>query len=194
MHKRKRPECMSLMFSNALDACIDLVIEDQVNGTVSRQQSRRVLGKLINQCHNLKQEDATQLVMPHARYSLTHCLNTVAAVANRLRHAIGTGIDLEYGRSMSSSAAKFFLTHKEQLNVNSSDNVSRQLLRLWTVKEAIYKADLDNRCNFWFFAYETQDPQAWMGIATKLGQQNEKRFRYASMPYRDGFLTIAITI
>ncbi len=176
MHKRKRPECMSLMFSNALEACIDLVIEDQVNGTVSRQQSRRVLGKLINQCHNLKQEDATQLVMPHARYSLTHCLNTVAAVANRLRHAMGTGIDLEYGRSMSSSAAKFFLTHKEQLNVNSSDNVSRQLLRLWTVKEAIYKADLDNRCNFWFLLMRHKTPRHGWGLQRKWASKTKNIF------------------
>ena len=182
------------MFSKALNTRIDLVIEEQMNIAASKKLSRRVLGKLIKRRSDLKQEDAAQLVMPHARYSLTHCLNTVAAVANRFKHAMGIGIDLEYGRSMDPRAAKFFLTHEEQRIVNASDHVNQQLLRLWTVKEAIYKADLNNQCNFWFFDYETQNPVASIGIATKVSCRSKKKFRYASMPYQDGFLTIAIAI
>lgn len=190
----KRLEHTRLMFSKALNASIDLVIEEHINDAASKKLSRQVLGKLINQCRDRRQEDAAQLVMPHPRYSLTHCLNTVAAVANPLKHAMGIGIDLEYGRSVSQQAAKFFLTHKERLIVDTYDNVNQQLLRLWTIKEAIYKADMNNRCNFWFFDYETQNPGALVGTAIKVNCQSKKKFRYASMPYQDGFLTIAIAI
>ncbi|MCP5245549.1 MAG: 4'-phosphopantetheinyl transferase superfamily protein [Burkholderiales bacterium] len=189
-----RLERTRLIFSKALNAGIDLVIEEQISPAASKKLSRRVLGTLINRCPGLKQEDATRIVMPHARYSLTHCLNTVAAVANPFKHALGIGIDLEYGRSMDPRAARFFLTHKEQRIVDTLDTVQRQLLRLWTVKEAIYKADLNNHCNFWFFDYETQNPGALTGIATKVNCPGKKKFRYASMPYQDGFLTIAIAI
>ncbi len=195
MQSLMQPEEMEMILSSTLDTCVDLAIETHTKPFVSRKQSRSVLGKLIDDCNIDNQKDASMLTMPHAHYSLSHCLNTVVAVANRLTDAMGIGVDLEYGRSVNPMSAKFFLTKKEQVITTEDDSTSGHLLRIWTVKEAVFKADLENHSNFWFFDYETQDPQAWTGIATKLNNHNrQKKFRYTSIPYRDGFLTVALAI
>lgn len=190
----RRPEEIGLVVSSALGVSIDLVVENYTDPVLSRRRSRHVLSRLMRRTHNAGREDAAGLKMPHPRYSLSHCLTTVVAVANRLTHAIGIGVDIEYGRMMNPGAAKFFMTEREQQIMSQGNHAGSDLLRLWTVKEAVFKADLDNHCNFWFFDYETQDVQAWTGIASKVNSYERRRFRYTSVPYRDGFLTIAIAM
>jgi hypothetical protein len=58
----------------------------------------------------------------------------------------GVGVDLEFARPMHSEAARFFLTAGERRAVEelAAGQQPKTLLRLWTIKEALFKADPHN--------------------------------------------------
>jgi phosphopantetheinyl transferase (holo-ACP synthase) len=181
--------------STALNTSLRLAIECFANVVVHQSQSRWVLEKLLCEESDMESRNAYKMKMPDKRYSLSHCSNTVVAVGSRLAQPKGIGVDLEYGRKLTKQAVKLFLTESEQIALKNSTSVySQSALRLWTVKEAVFKADLNNNDNFWFFDYETDNPHSIAGVATKLSNKNNKKFRYASTKYGDGFLTVAIAL
>jgi phosphopantetheinyl transferase len=77
--------------------------------------------------------------MPHPRLSLSHSGDLAVAVGLREAYAAGVGVDLERDRDVPPRAARFFLSESEDRPADQ-----RLLLELWTVKEAVFKADLDN--------------------------------------------------
>ena len=86
--------------------------------------------------------DTSNLKFPNHKFSLSHCSNlAVAAGLTSDQQSIrGVGIDMEFNRSVSDNHAKFFLSSEER-KIIQSDN---HRLRLWTIKEALFKSDPNN--------------------------------------------------
>ena len=99
---------------------------------------------------------------------------------------LGIGLDIETGRSVSLQIARFFLTESEQ--ADSQDQ--RTLLRLWTVKEAIFKADPENDDRI-LGDYVLENSSQWRGTAYSR-RSKLLRFHYSSIEVDDGFLSIAV--
>jgi acyl carrier protein len=102
---------------------------------------------------------------PHPRASVTHAEHAVAAAVLVSVPACGVGVDLEGDRQVTPAIARFYLHDDE-----SRDDA----LRLWTVKEAMFKADPDNATRI-TRDYRVADPA----------------YRHASIRYHGGWLTVA---
>src|SRR5688500_8593893 len=74
----------------------------------------------------------------------------------------GVGVDIETGRRPPPRMARFFLTRKERRCLGQPS--PEQLLRLWTVKEALFKADPLNHRRV-LADYALDDPLADAGCA-----------------------------
>ena len=136
--------------------------------------------------------DTSEVRLPHAHYSLTHSDSLAVAAAGDER---GIGVDLEHFKPMRTQAARYFLTDPEHSWIDSLPDVvrSRELLRLWTVKEALFKADLRN-AHRTLRDYRVPEPWAITGFAStpeSVPQRYTTR-RTASLPV-GGFLSVAIT-
>ncbi|MEO7836319.1 MAG: 4'-phosphopantetheinyl transferase superfamily protein [Acidimicrobiales bacterium] len=130
--------------------------------------------------------DTSAMTFPHPRFSLTH--GGGRGVAARVEgEVVGTGVDFEpFRRSADPRSARFFLRPVEHVGVCDASS----LLRLWTVKEALYKATPDN-AELVLVDYEIGDATRRWGEAT--GPRGEL-MRYASMETADGQLTVAVCI
>jgi hypothetical protein len=124
--------------------------------------------------------DTSTVTFPHRSLSLTHAAGWAVAAGcdDDTGGHIGLGVDFEGGRRVDPRAARFFLRPHER----------GDLLRLWTVKEALFKATPDNG-GAMLLDYEVADPDALAGGAR---DQAGHRFRYTSAPLRQGWLTIAV--
>lgn len=114
--------------------------------------------------------DTAALRFPHPELSLTHTRDVAVAVA--CEGARGVGVDLET-RPPSERAARRFLSPAELEAAGGPDG----WLLLWTVKEARFKADLDNQGRT-VLQYPLDDP----------------RFRHASVRAFGGWLSVALAV
>lgn len=121
--------------------------------------------------------DTTPLRFPHPELSLTHTEDVAVAVA--CEGAAGVGVDLEV-RHPSERAARRFLSAAEFAATAGPDD----WLRLWTVKEACFKADLDNAGRT-VMEFSVDGPHAARG---------RRRFRHASIQVFGGWLTVAVAV
>jgi phosphopantetheinyl transferase len=124
--------------------------------------------------------DTSPLEFPHARFSLSHS-GDWAAAAGADKDCAGIGIDLEIYRKARERMADFFLTERELkwFATRPQENRSDDLLRLWTVKEAAFKADWQNE-NATLREYELQDPSAIQGVAARATKSGVAIFTYSS--------------
>ena len=90
--------------------------------------------------------DFDGLTFPNARFSLTHSADVALAVAEPSGCLEGIGVDLEVDTRIQPAAARFFLTEREQewLRSQASERWPHHLLRLWCIKEAVFKANPEN--------------------------------------------------
>ena len=137
--------------------------------------------------------DTSALSFPNPCYSVSHSDElAVAAGADAAGTGVsGLGIDFERFKPIREDAARFFLEGAELAWVGSLPRERRptELLRLWTVKEALFKADLENAGRT-LRDYRTSTPAALEGAActpTSLPQQ------YTTIITHGGYLTVAIT-
>jgi hypothetical protein len=100
---------------------------------------------------------------------------------------LGIGLDIETIRPVSLETARFFLSEQEQAGLEDP----KTLLRLWTVKEAIFKADPENDEKI-LGDYVLENPSEWSGTAYMRGRKG-LRFHYSSIEVRGGFLSIAVS-
>lgn len=130
--------------------------------------------------------DTSTLAFPHPRLSLTHSAGTAVAVASPAPVA-GIGVDFEPWRaSVRPAMARFFLRLSEQ----DAARTPRSLVRLWTIKEALFKADPDNhQCVL--LDFELSDPAARCGTATG---PSGRVLRYATADVVLGSLAVAVTM
>ena len=86
--------------------------------------------------------DTSKLKFPNHKFSLSHCSNLAVAAGLTSKQQLieGVGVDIEFNRSFSDNHAKFFLSSEER-KIIQSDN---HRLRLWTIKEALFKSDPNN--------------------------------------------------
>ena len=86
--------------------------------------------------------DTSKLKFPNNKFSLSHCSNlaVAAGLTSEQQSIRGLGIDIEFNRSVSDNHAKFFLSLEERKMIQSDSD----RLRLWTIKEALFKSDPNN--------------------------------------------------
>ena len=136
-----------------------------------------------------RSEDTALLSFPSPAFSLTHSHGIAIAAAVHEGAADGLGIDFEIHRPMRPETARFFLSEEERETLRtSSEPPERLLLRLWTVKEAVFKADPRNTERR-LKSYRILNPMQWTGTAESRGDI----FRYLSLELEEGFFSIAIS-
>ncbi|MFQ5930808.1 MAG: 4'-phosphopantetheinyl transferase superfamily protein [Nitrospiraceae bacterium] len=139
-----------------------------------------------------KSLDTTVITFPNPCFSLTHCDGFAVAVGVPPRTLKGIGVDLEMGQTAHREAARFFLTGDEQEWVEGLGSTvrGRELRRLWTVKEAVFKSDPANRART-LMSYELIIPAAKCGVAAVGLSAAGALIRYVSLEFGQGFLSIA---
>lgn len=134
-------------------------------------------------------EDSADLIFPRPDCSLAHSGDWAVAVALPPGVVAGVGMDLELGRGPREEAARKFLEERERawLAVQPSDLRGAALLRCWTVKEAAFKADPENR-GCVVGDYRLEDPGAERGRVRRGG----RCFEYDSCLVDAGGISIAV--
>jgi 4'-phosphopantetheinyl transferase EntD len=137
-------------------------------------------------------DDTSCISFPNSRFSLTHSGEVAVAVGTASAELFGIGVDLEMNRPVRDETARLFLNTQEQAWVMSRHELlrSKSLLRLWTIKEALYKADPSNSAR-WFTDYEIESLTAPWGSAFVSGEESRK-FCYSCFELVEGFLSVAI--
>lgn len=138
--------------------------------------------------------DTSHYAFPHRRVSLSYAggLAVAAAVADNDAAAVaGTGVDIELGDPPPPETARFFLGEREygHLRAAAGAECPRVLLRYWTVKEALFKADPANAGSD-LRRYVLDRPVQWRGTARR-AEDAYPCFRYATFDVPPGFLSVA---
>ena len=156
--------------------------------------SRGILGGMMSRANQGSVFRARRLRFPQRACSISHCAETIICATSTDRWIGGLGVDLEVDRAIPRSADRLYLTARERGSLRSGSTYSNaDLLRLWTVKEALFKADVENRMRGWLSCYECLDPCRLSGKARLRSSVADKRFKFASLPFLSGFLTVAIS-
>ena len=135
--------------------------------------------------------DRSLLSPPHARLSLSHAPGmsmAVAVEASRAGGDHGLGIDFERSRPMPRELTRLFATGREMtISRHASDD---DLIRLWTIKEAVFKACPLND-DLWLTDLEVQNLSSdGFGQAVKLS--GGARFATFSHRYELGWVSVAL--
>lgn len=139
--------------------------------------------------------DTSALRFPHAQLSLSHSGGVaVATAADPAARGAGIDIepfDLERLGGPSEALARFFLLPDEQAWLGEQPAPERppHLLRLWTVKEAVFKANLANH-GTGLHHYRLADCAAVQGTAGCV--QQDAQFGYRTMHAHGLVVTTAI--
>jgi phosphopantetheinyl transferase (holo-ACP synthase) len=139
--------------------------------------------------------DTAGITFPCVRFSLSHSAGLALAI--HVEGVDGVGVDLE-ARRLSvprarrwCHAAGFFATEAEQRWLeDTSDDLEAALLRLWTIKEAVFKADRNNAARG-LGDYALEDPGTRDGAAV-LVCDRRLRFRYAALGEPGAMLAAAV--
>jgi acyl carrier protein len=132
---------------------------------------------------------ADRYAFPHPRVSLSHTTATAAA-AVAIGPAAGIGVDVERPRPADPRTARFFLRPREQAWLGRHPDRAVEHLRLWTVKEALFKADLAN-ADRTLRDFATDDPAARTGLAAG---PDGGRFVYTTVRRADLILSVATAV
>ena len=133
------------------------------------------------------------LKFPHKQISLTHSGDCAVAVGTA-EPVLGIGIDFEMMKPVKSAMSRFFLTKSELIWIDeiSVSEQATELLRLWTVKEALFKSDPENR-NRTLKSYCLLEPKTLTGQAFISGNRKTE-LRYSSLKLEsefEGYLSVA---
>ncbi|GAB1646557.1 4'-phosphopantetheinyl transferase superfamily protein [Krasilnikovia sp. MM14-A1259] len=130
---------------------------------------------------------------PDRTASLTHSGDlSVAAVAVAAAGVVGVGIDVERDRTPDPRTAGFYLTAPERAWLADTTDRAQAALRLWTVKEALFKADPGNAATV-LRDYEVGDPSARRGTAHRVPSAGPA-LRYVSLALPTGAATVAVAL
>jgi len=127
--------------------------------------------------------DTSLVGFPHPCLSLTHA-SGVAVAARADGGQAGLGVDYEGPHATDPRIAPLFLVERERDGAAGPDD----LLRLWTVKEALFKATPEN-LGATFLDYEVAEPAALVGDAV---DRTGRRLRYVSGGFGGGWLSVAV--
>jgi len=139
-----------------------------------------------------QEEETSGISFPNPAFSLTHSGDFAVALGTTSTRLMGLGVDFEVYRPVRSEAGRFFLVEPEQGWVMSLDAAVRTkaLLRLWTIKEALFKSDPRN-FERWFSDYQIESPGSATGLAF-VPSEETREFRYSCFEVEEGFLSVAV--
>jgi len=134
-------------------------------------------------------EDTSALKFPHPAISLTHSELWAVAIGLNSPKLQGLGVDLELKSQPKPETARRFLNPSEMVWLRRMDEAEqpRALHRLWTVKEALFKSDPENR-DHTLKDYALADP----GFVAGRARRGPRLFHYASFEVAHGFLSVAV--
>jgi 4'-phosphopantetheinyl transferase EntD len=138
-------------------------------------------------------DDTSCLALPHPRLSLTHSGSVALAVASTDACLGGLGVDLEIERTPKPAMARFFLDEAELGWLAAQPDTERaaHLARLWSIKEAVFKADLAN-ASATLRDYHLTDPAAASGLATRHIDSTLTQFAYVTADFPAASLAVAV--
>ena len=133
--------------------------------------------------------DTSTLRFPHPSLSLTHSETWAVAVGSTSPKLLGLGVDLEVKAGPKPETATRFLNPAEAVWLRRMEEGDRprMLHRLWTVKEAIFKADPENK-GLTLKHYGLADP----GFIAGKARRGDRVFLYVSFEVPGGFLSVAV--
>jgi phosphopantetheinyl transferase len=133
-------------------------------------------------------EDTSVFKFPHSKMSLTHSETWAVSIGSVSPKLDGIGVDLEV-KIPKPETARRFLNPSELVWLRRMDETDhpRLLHRLWTVKEAIFKADPENAGRT-LRDYALADP----GFVAGRARRGQRTFLYASFEVPRGFLSVAV--
>jgi acyl carrier protein/4'-phosphopantetheinyl transferase EntD len=134
--------------------------------------------------------DTAACGFPHPRLSLAHADRGAIAAGSVGPLTAGLGVDLETDRPVDPRTAPFFLDDAEQAwlaRVPRADRAAEHV-RLWTVKEAVFKADLTNR-DAMLRDYTSQPVGARAGWARRQG--TGQLFGFTCARFQGAHLSVA---
>jgi 4'-phosphopantetheinyl transferase EntD len=129
--------------------------------------------------------DTSKLRFPNPRFSLSHSATLAVAAGIPAGAAEGFGIDLELRPPPRIEAARFFMAPDEQARLVKAP--PQTLLRVWTIKEAVFKADPNNAFTS-VRAYRVEDLDALSGSIAF----GKKSVLYRTFELPGGYLTFAL--
>jgi 4'-phosphopantetheinyl transferase EntD len=88
--------------------------------------------------------DSSQIAFPQRRISLTHSGQHAIAIGSPDKSVLGLGVDLETALDINPKTIRFYLSQTEIQALEQERFRRTNLVELWTVKEAIFKSDMDN--------------------------------------------------
>lgn len=199
--------CFSVNLTIAASECCDLTSNETAESSRFSVQSRlsswkrgrAALKTLLLRSGLLA--DTSTIALPHQNFSLTHSAD-LAFAANVTMHGIravkhlGTGVDFEARREVNPRSARFFLQQSELDWIERRSKLKKNfhLLRLWTIKEALFKADMSNRSAPRFPGqYELTNPAALCGTAFHPALPGI-RFLYATAVLNEGLVSVAVAL
>lgn len=153
-------------------------------------KGRSALKRLLNDLG--EEEETAQIGFPNSRFSLAHSGDFAIAIGTHSAKLLGIGVDLEVRRTLRPETARFFLTEAELGWLMSFEHSqdTNCLLRLWTIKEALFKSDPRNS-ERWLSDYALQEPAEPTGLAVVRGEE-ELELRYSTFELEEGFLSVAV--
>ncbi len=120
------------------------------------------------------------------------CVVRAARARRRAGRVRGVGVDVEPLRMVHPDAARFFLTRAERAWIRRQEPArhSHHLLRLWTIKEALFKADPENHTTM-LGDYALRDPGASRGRAILTQRGRHLALHYIVIRLSAGWLSVA---
>lgn len=146
---------------------------------------RAALKRLLTQLGSCT--DTAGIAFPSPRYSLAHSGGVALAAGLSGTTLRGIGVDLELRQRVDPRAARLFLSARERLHVRAA-GARAEVLRLWTIKEALYKSDPENAGRV-LADYCLIEPACGRGRARLAS--GGTWFTYSSFPVPGGFASIA---
>ncbi|QBY02950.1 4'-phosphopantetheinyl transferase superfamily protein [Thalassotalea sp. HSM 43] len=152
--------------------------------------SRRALKQVMTKMSGIHNPDTSSLVFPNSIFSLSH--SSKMSVACCALDAKGVGIDFEPWHSVSQNSWRWFLTANEVKQMQSLciPKQWRQSIRLWSIKEALYKAT-PSRYQTAFIDYLLRPACNHTGVAIHKKWQT-LQFQYRHYDLQDGALALAV--
>ncbi|MBY0358029.1 MAG: 4'-phosphopantetheinyl transferase superfamily protein [Candidatus Obscuribacterales bacterium] len=157
----------------------------------SWSRGRFVLKKLLERME--QDADTASITFPHRAFSLSHSGECAIAVFLKGEQAKGIGVDLEFLREIKDESARFFLNDAERtwyFNLPPELRMTN-LIRLWTIKEAVFKSDLQNDSQT-LSRYALFDPSSSSGQAERQAEAETFVFDYLSLDLGQSWLSVAL--
>jgi hypothetical protein len=165
-----------LRLAFGLTTAVDLQIDDTIRAACpSRYAERRRRTWLAGRTALARlstPQAAVAATFPAREISLSHTDSAAAALL--VPGGCGCGIDIENERVIQADLHRYFLHDDERARLAADADP----VLLWTIKEALFKADLDNADRA-LTDYVLADPSAATGTA-RCAKAGGRRFRYAA--------------